>query len=74
MWLLNSGTTNHDCHDLATTAGREGKSIGAMFVLGDHEEVIKLIKQLILNPFHGYAEEDRNILNPLWTKLSKSSP
>ena len=56
--------------DLAT-AGREGKSIGAMFVLGDHEEVIKRSKQLILNPFHGYAEEDRNILNPFMDETIK---
>ena len=55
--------------DLAT-AGREGKSIGAMFILGDHAEVIKL-KQLILNPFHGYAEEDRNILNPFMDETIK---
>ena len=56
--------------DLAT-AGREGKSIGAMFVLGDHAEVIKRSKQLILNPFHGYAEEDRNILNPFMDETIK---
>ena len=56
--------------DLAT-AGREGKSIGAMFILGDHEEVIKRSKQLILNPFHGYAEEDRNILNPFMDETIK---
>jgi diadenylate cyclase len=56
--------------DLAVT-GREGKSIGAMFVLGDHAEVIKRSKQLILNPFHGYEEEDRNILNPFMDETIK---
>jgi diadenylate cyclase len=56
--------------DLAVT-GREGKSIGAMFVLGDHVEVIKRSKQLILNPFHGYEEEDRNILNPFMDETIK---
>jgi DNA integrity scanning protein DisA with diadenylate cyclase activity/mannitol/fructose-specific phosphotransferase system IIA component (Ntr-type) len=56
--------------DLAT-AGREGKSIGAMFILGDHAEVIKRSKQLILNPFHGYAEEDRSILNPFMDETIK---
>ena len=35
-----------------------------MFVLGDHEEVYKRSKQLVLNPFHGYDDEDRNVLNP----------
>ena len=56
--------------DLAAS-GREGKSIGAMFVLGDHEEVIKRSKQLILNPFHGYEEEDRNILNTFMDETIK---
>ena len=56
--------------DLATS-GREGESIGAMFVLGDHEEVRKRSKQLILNPFHGYAEEDRSILNPFMDETIK---
>ena len=56
--------------DLAT-AGREGKSVGAMFVLGDHEEVIKRSKQLVLNPFHGYDEEDRSILNPFMDETIK---
>ena len=56
--------------DLALT-GREGKSIGAMFILGDHEEVYKRSKQLILNPFHGYEEEDRNILNPFMDETIK---
>ena len=40
-----------------------------MFVLGDHE-VIKRSKQLILNLF-GYAEEDRNILNPFMDETIK---
>ena len=56
--------------DLAT-AGREGKSIGAMFILGDHEEVIKRSKQLVLNPFHGYGAEDRSILNPFMDETIK---
>lgn len=53
------------------TAGREGQSIGAMFVLGNHEEVIKRSKQLILNPFHGYGPEDRSILNPFMDETIK---
>ena len=56
--------------DLAT-AGREGQSIGAMFILGDHEEVIKRSKQLVLNPFHGYGPEDRSILNPFMDETIK---
>ena len=56
--------------DLAVT-GREGKSIGAMFILGDHEEVYKRSKQLVLNPFHGYDDEDRNVLNPFMDETIK---
>lgn len=44
--------------------GREGKPVGALFVLGDTEEVMKYVDQLILNPFQGYSEERRNILDP----------
>ncbi|MBT7923277.1 MAG: hypothetical protein HN627_03380, partial [Opitutae bacterium] len=56
--------------ELAST-GREGKSIGALFVLGDHESVKKRVKPLILNPFHGYDEEDRNVLNPFMDETIK---
>lgn len=56
--------------DLASE-GREGKSIGAMFILGDHEEVSKRSKPLILNPFFGYEEEDRSILNPFMDETIK---
>ncbi|MBT3182173.1 MAG: hypothetical protein HN337_06685 [Deltaproteobacteria bacterium] len=44
--------------------GREGKAIGTIFVLGDHEKVMQLSKQMIMNPFKGYDEEERNILSP----------
>ncbi|MDX1564902.1 MAG: diadenylate cyclase [Phycisphaeraceae bacterium] len=43
--------------------GREGKPAGALFVLGDTERVRSLSRPLILNPFHGYPEADRNILS-----------
>jgi DNA integrity scanning protein DisA with diadenylate cyclase activity len=42
--------------------GREGKPIGTIFVLGDHEKVLQLSKQMIMNPFKGYEEDERNIL------------
>ncbi len=44
--------------------GREGKPIGAIFVLGDTDKVMNLSRQMIFNPFHGYPEEERNILDP----------
>lgn len=44
--------------------GREGKPIGALFVVGDAEKVVPLSKQLIINPFKGYPVEERNVLDP----------
>lgn len=44
--------------------GREGKPIGALFVLGDSDRVLSLSRQLILNPFKGYPAAKRNILDP----------
>lgn len=44
--------------------GREGKPVGTIFVVGDHEKVLQFSKQMIINPFKGYDEEERNILNP----------
>lgn len=44
--------------------GREARGVGALFVLGDVERVLSLSRQLILNPFSGYPEEQRNILDP----------
>lgn len=51
--------------------GREGKPIGALFVVGDYERVRTMIKPLVLNPFHGYREEDRNVLNPFMDETMK---
>lgn len=44
--------------------GREGKPVGTIFVVGDQDRVMQLSKQMIINPFRGYDEEERNILNP----------
>lgn len=44
--------------------GREGRAVGTIFILGDHERVLPLTRQMIINPFAGYPEEERNILNP----------
>ena len=44
--------------------GREGKSRGALFVLGDHDLVLQYSRQLVINPFHGYPEEQRNVMDP----------
>ncbi len=42
--------------------GREGKAVGTTFVLGDEDKVLQLSKQMIINPFKGYSDEERNIL------------
>ncbi|MFQ3619817.1 MAG: PTS sugar transporter subunit IIA [Spirochaetales bacterium] len=44
--------------------GREGKPSGTIFVLGDYEQVRHHTQQMIINPFAGYPESDRNILDP----------
>ncbi len=51
--------------------GREGKKVGCLFVLGDTEKVLEYSKPLVLNPFHGYREEDRNVLNPFMDETVK---
>ena len=43
--------------------GREGKSVGTLFIIGDTEKVIENSRQVIINPFKGHDEESRNILN-----------
>ncbi|MGD2107762.1 MAG: diadenylate cyclase [Phycisphaerae bacterium] len=41
--------------------GREGKPVGALFVIGDHREVEKSAVEGRINPFRGYTEKERNI-------------
>ncbi|MFW6354185.1 MAG: PTS sugar transporter subunit IIA, partial [Verrucomicrobiota bacterium] len=51
--------------------GREGRAVGTLFVLGDSSKVMGMIKPLVLNPFYGYKEEDRNVLNPFMDETIK---
>jgi len=51
--------------------GREGRSVGCLFVVGDTEHVKPFAKPLVINTFYGYAEEDRNILNPFMDETVK---
>ncbi len=51
--------------------GREGRPVGCLFVLGDTAKVERMSKPLVLNPFFGYKEEDRNILNPFMDETVK---
>ena len=43
--------------------GREGKPVGALFVVGDHRDVEKYCLPGRINPFKGYTEKERNILD-----------
>jgi DNA integrity scanning protein DisA with diadenylate cyclase activity len=51
--------------------GREGKSVGCLFVIGDVEKIKEFSKPLVLNPFFGYGEKERNILNPFMDETVK---
>ncbi len=51
--------------------GREGRPVGCLFVVGDTGKVSALTKPLVLNPFFGYKEEERNILNPFMDETVK---
>lgn len=54
--------------------GREGKKIGAAFIIGDSEEVLKRSHQLILNPYAGHDEIYRNILDKRnWESIKEFS-
>jgi diadenylate cyclase len=44
--------------------GREGLSIGTIFVLGDRTTLMPYLRQLILNPLKGHAQATRSIHNP----------
>jgi diadenylate cyclase len=43
--------------------GREGRPVGTLFVLGDSDRVLDQSRQLVINPFFGYPEIERNILD-----------
>src|SRR6476660_9892704 len=44
--------------------GWEGRPVGALFVVGDANTVMEKSRQLTLNPFQGYSEDEKNIMNP----------
>jgi diadenylate cyclase len=51
--------------------GREGKPVGALFVLGDHPRVTHYCQQMVVNPFKGYDEDERNVLDPSMAETLK---
>lgn len=44
--------------------GREGRSVGTMFVIGDTEAVLENSRQVVINPFEGHTREERHVLRP----------
>jgi DNA integrity scanning protein DisA with diadenylate cyclase activity len=51
--------------------GREGKPVGALFVVGDNREVEKYCVESRINPFKGYTEKERNILDDSMSETVK---
>jgi hypothetical protein len=43
--------------------GREGRPVGVLFVLGDSDKVLAQSRSLVLNPFLGHPEPERNVLD-----------
>ncbi len=75
LFRLPSGGVGGDIDDLVfarvlqlatelAQEGREGKPAGTIFVLGDYENVKGYCHQLLVNPFRGLEESDRNVLDP----------
>jgi hypothetical protein len=44
--------------------GREGRSVGTAFVVGDKANVLKSSHQAVFNPFRGYSRQDKRINRP----------
>jgi len=44
--------------------GREGRPVGTTFILGDYQKVLPLCRQMVINPFRGYRDEEKNLLDP----------
>ncbi|HLP03616.1 MAG TPA: diadenylate cyclase [Opitutaceae bacterium] len=51
--------------------GREGRPVGCLFVIGDTAKVERMSKPLVMNPFFGYKDEDKNILSPFMDETIK---
>ena len=68
---LLSGQVNHQVLERLLSVvtglaneGREGKPVGALFVLGDFTHVRDYCHQMVMNPFKGYDDGQKNILDP----------
>jgi diadenylate cyclase len=52
--------------------GREGRPVGALFVLGDFGRVREWSHQMVVNPFKGYGDEEKSILDPSLAETIKA--
>lgn len=52
--------------------GREGKTVGSAFIIGDSDEVLRRSHQLVMNPFEGQTKENCDIVNPKTWETVKS--
>ncbi|MCX9013050.1 MAG: diadenylate cyclase [Candidatus Methanoperedens sp.] len=52
--------------------GREGKSFGTAFIIGDSNEVMRRSHPLVLNPFEGQSKDNCDIVNPKSWETVKS--
>ncbi|MFB3883949.1 MAG: DNA integrity scanning protein DisA nucleotide-binding domain protein [Thermodesulfobacteriota bacterium] len=50
--------------EISSEAKEGRKPTGTIFVLGKHEDVLRFSHPMVINPFQGYPEEERNILDP----------
>jgi diadenylate cyclase len=52
--------------------GREGRPVGTIFVVvGEEEPVGPHVQQMVMNPFRGYPENERNVMDPTLTETIK---
>ena len=51
--------------------GREGRPVGTIFVLGDYEQVAQSCQQMVINPFRGYTDEERSVMDPFLEETIK---
>ncbi|MCX6696696.1 MAG: diadenylate cyclase, partial [Methanoregula sp.] len=53
----------HVCTEISIE-GREGKSVGTTFLIGDSKDVLAKSRQIMLNAFEGHKAESRMVTNP----------
>jgi DNA integrity scanning protein DisA with diadenylate cyclase activity len=52
--------------------GKEGYPVGTIIVIGDTVAVLEKSRQIVLNPFQGYSEAEKNIMDPEVREAIKS--